>query len=103
MANSVSVRQPKPVLFPPHLQGGVYCNLMLVTHTEEEFIMDFIMISETVSAVTARVIMSPGHIKRTIQALQNNLTKYEEKYKKTIKPAPEPAKPPLGYHTREKE
>ncbi len=89
--------------FSKELVCGVYANNMAVAHTREEFIMDFIMISETVSAVTARVIMSPGHIKRTIEALQNNLKKYEEKYKKTIKPAPEPAKPPLGYHLPEKE
>ena len=29
------------VNFPPHLQAGAYANNMLVTHTREEFIMDF--------------------------------------------------------------
>ena len=70
--------------------GGVYSNSMQVTHTREEFVLDFIMIAPPAGDVTARVITSPGHMKRIVAALQENIDKYEEKYGK-IKPSVEPA------------
>jgi len=77
------------VKFPEHLQGGVYANNMFVTHTKEEFIMDFIMVAMPAGTVTARVIISPGHMKRTITALQDNVKKYEQAFGQ-IAPAEEP-------------
>ena len=68
------------VEFPSSLKGGVYSNSMSIGHTREEFIMDFMMIAPPAGAVTARIIMSPGHLKRVISALQNNLGKYEKKF-----------------------
>jgi len=74
---------------PPHLQGGVYSNNMLVAHTKEEFIMDFIVVVPPTGALTSRVITSPGHLKRIINALEDNLKKYESKFG-TIQVAEEP-------------
>ena len=68
------------VNFPPNLQGGVYSNNMVVTHTKEEFILDFIMVAPPAGAVTARVIVSPGHMKRILKALQDNISKYENTF-----------------------
>ena len=61
---------------------GVYANLMRVTHTKEEFVLDFAnVVSPTEGGiVTTRVITSPGHLKRIIKALEENLKKYEEKF-----------------------
>ena len=70
------------VKFPEQLHGGVYANNMLVSHTKEEFIVDFLMVAPHAGAVTARVITSPGHMKRIIAALQQNLKKYEQTYGK---------------------
>ena len=83
--------QPKAVKieFPTHLKGGAYCNLLQVRHTKEEFILDFMMVAPPVGAVVSRVVMSPGHMKRTITALQSNLKKYADKYGE-IAEAPEP-------------
>jgi hypothetical protein len=53
---------------------------MLVTHTKEEFIMDFMTVVPPSGAVTARVIMSPGHVKRIIRALQESVSQYESKF-----------------------
>ena len=78
------------VSFPEQIKGGVYCNNAIIIHTREEFIMDFMMITPPIGAVVSRVIMSPGHMKRTISALQSNLKKYEEKFGE-IKEAPKPA------------
>ena len=48
---------------------GRYSNLVRVTHTREEFVLDFINMIPPQGAVTARVITSPGHLKRLIRAL----------------------------------
>ncbi len=69
-----------PVDFPKELIGGVYSNNMAVSHTREEFIMDFLMLTPPSGAVTARVIVSPGHIKRIARALQENISKYEQEF-----------------------
>ena len=68
------------VTFPPGLHGGVYANNMLVAHTKEEFIMDFLMVAPPEGAVTARVIVSPGHMKRILGALVDNIKRYESQY-----------------------
>ncbi len=75
--------------FPKELVGGVYSNNMAVTHTREEFIMDFMMMAPPSGAVTARVIVSPGHMKRILNALNDNILNYEEKFGK-IQAAEEP-------------
>ena len=98
MSEKAPIKQEIKISFPEHLRGGVYCNNMVVRHTREEFVMDFMMITAPMGAVTPRVIMSPGHMKRTISALQSNLKKYEEQYE-SIKEAPEPAKGKIGFHT----
>ena len=77
------------VNFPPNLHGGVYSNNMVVTHTKEEFVLDFIMVAPPAGAVTARVIVSPGHMKRILAALQDNISKYENTFG-TIQVAEEP-------------
>ena len=93
-------KKPKeiPINFPEHLRGGVYCNNMIVTHTKEEFIMDFMMVAPPSGAVTARVVISPGHMKRVISALQDNIKRYEDKFGK-ITAAEEPEKGRLGFPT----
>ena len=77
------------VNFPPELHGGVYSNNMVVSHTKEEFVLDFLMVAPPAGAVTARVIVSPGHMKRILAALQDNISKYEKAFG-TIQIAEEP-------------
>jgi len=59
---------------------GLYSNLMQVLHAKEEFILDFFLVSPPTGILNSRIIMSPGHIKRMIKALQENVGKYEEKF-----------------------
>ena len=75
-------KQDLRIDLPANLRGGVYCNNMIVTSTKEEFIMDFMMVVPPAGAVTARVIMSPGNMKRTVAALHKNLQNYETKFGK---------------------
>lgn len=59
---------------------GRYANMMQVMHTKEEFILDFANIVPPQGIMTARVITSPGHMKRIIKALQDNLNRYETQF-----------------------
>src|SRR5512135_1540859 len=58
---------------------GVYSNLVLLNHTENEFVLDFAFIqpSNCCSKFRARVISSPRHTKRLLQALQKTRERYE--------------------------
>lgn len=67
---------------------GVYANLMVVTHTREEFCLDFILHGFNPPVLVARVVTSPAHLKRMIDALKGNMEKYEEKFGK-VEPANE--------------
>ena len=71
---------------------GRYSNLLRITHTREEFILDFVNLVPPQGAVTARIITSPGHLKRIVQALAQNLARYEEAFG----PIPEAADPSGG-------
>jgi hypothetical protein len=68
---------------------GRYSNLLRITHTREEFILDFINLAPPQGIVTSRIVTSPGHFKRIIRALAANLERYEEAFG-TIQEAPEP-------------
>ena len=71
---------------------GSYSNLLRITHTREEFILDFINLVPPEGIVTARIVTSPGHLKRIIKALSANVSRYEEAYG-VIEEAPDPAAP----------
>jgi hypothetical protein len=68
------------ITFPEAVQGGAYANNMVVAHTKEEFILDFLMVAPPAGIVTARVIVSPGHMKRILEALRDNVSKYETSF-----------------------
>ena len=60
---------------------GVYSNLVLLNHTENEFVLDFAFIqpSNGRAKVRSRVISS-RHTRRLLQALHKNLERYEERF-----------------------
>ena len=74
---------------------GVYSNLMIIGHTKEEFCLDFVNTFNP-PILTSRVLMSPGHIKRMIKALEVNMEQYEKQFGE-IEAAKEPETPSLGF------
>lgn len=64
---------------------GKYSNLMQITHTQEEFVLDFFFAVPPQGTLASRVILSPGHLKRMVAALQDNIEKYESKFGKIEK------------------
>lgn len=70
---------------------GIYTNLAVISHNETEFVLDFIFVQpqQPKAKVRARIISSPNHTKRFLEALIENIKKYEQKFG-TIKPAAVP-------------
>ena len=61
---------------------GAYVNLAMVNHSETEFVLDFIYVQpqQPKAKVRARIISSPKHTKRLLEALKDNVAKYENRF-----------------------
>ena len=62
---------------PEKLQAGTFANNTMISHSREEFIIDFLMVAPPRGNVVSRVVVTPGHMKRMIATMQDNLAKYE--------------------------
>jgi len=62
------------------LMRGRYSNSLIVSHSPEEFIMDWLLNSPSGTFLVSRIMVSPGSLKRVISALADNLEKYERQY-----------------------
>ena len=78
-------QQPIGVNSSDHLKGGVYVNKVAVTHTKEEFIIDFTTTESPTGTVASRVIITPGHMKRIVAELHDDVVKYQENFGKIAK------------------
>ena len=74
--------QPKQVQINTRdeMSRGRYSNNMLVTHTPEEFVIDWLLNSPGGTHLVSRIVVSPGHMKRIVGALEGNLKKYESRF-----------------------
>jgi hypothetical protein len=61
---------------------GIYSNLAVISHSSAEFVIDFTRIVPGVpkSRVYARIIMTPQHAKSLLNALKENISKYEGQF-----------------------
>lgn len=59
---------------------GLYSNLAIITHSNSEFVVDFInvMPNSPKAKVKARIVLTPQHAKRLMKALSENVKKYEQ-------------------------
>lgn len=66
----------------PEIATGKYSNLALITHSRNEFILDFAAMLPGIPQpeVVSRLIMNPEHAKRLLLALQDNIAKYENQF-----------------------
>ena len=58
---------------------GIYSNLAVISHSNSEFVLDFIKVMPGMpqARVKSRILMTPQHAKRLMQALGENIAKYE--------------------------
>src|SRR5687767_10112024 len=59
---------------------GTYSNLAIITHSQSEFVVDFIKIMPGVpkARVKSRILLTPQHAKRLAKALADNVHKFEQ-------------------------
>jgi len=64
------------------MADGVYSNLAIITHSNAEFILDFVRMMPGIpkAKVKSRIILSPHHAKRLLGALNENIQRYEENF-----------------------
>jgi hypothetical protein len=77
---------------------GQYTNLVMVHNTPEEFILNFIYLFPTrqQGKLVSSLILSPGHAKRLLAALGENIRGYEAQYGPIREKKPEPT-PEVGF------
>lgn len=63
----------------PDVAKGNYSNLAIITHSRNEFILDFAAMLPGMKQpeVVSRILMTPEHAKRLFLALQENIEKFE--------------------------
>ena len=69
---------------PQEVAQGEYANFAIITHSSSDFVLDFARILPGVptAQVRSRVILAPEHAKRLLQALQENIVRYEQEFGK---------------------
>lgn len=84
MANNKEPQQQKNLKLniAPDVAQGTYSNLVVISHTPAEVVMDFAQMLPGVegAAIRQRIIMNPIHAKRTLAALNENIRKYEQQF-----------------------
>lgn len=95
--NNGQGQQQMQVKVTDEMLRGVYANMAQIAHTPEEFVIDFMNLFPPTGTVTARVILSPQHVKRIAAALQENIKRYEDQFGKITGGAE--AQPYIGFRT----
>lgn len=79
--------QPKPqnqisLELKPEVAKGSYSNLAIISHSRSEFIIDFATTLPGLAKpeIGNRIIMTPEHAKRLMNAIFDNISKYEAQF-----------------------
>jgi uncharacterized protein (DUF1778 family) len=58
---------------------GIYSNLAIINHSASEFVLDFVTIMPGVpkAKVKSRIVLTPQHAKRFLNALGENIHRFE--------------------------
>ena len=90
MAEETKEEKQESLAVPP----AKYTNYMVVGHSGEEFYLSFaekIPGVEKAAHLVIRLVTSPGHMKRMLKAIEENIAKYEKRF--GVIPSP-PTPPP---------
>ncbi len=63
---------------------GIYSNMVLISHSPSEFIIDFarVMPGAPKAKIFSRIVMTPPNAKALLETLDRNVKMYEEKHGK---------------------
>ncbi len=82
MENNQGKGQQIDIELSEELAEGTYSNLAIITHSNAEFVLDFIRIMPGVpkAKVKSRIILTPQHAKRLMLALSENVHRFEQAF-----------------------
>lgn len=81
-----AMQQPKPhqinVSLDEKVGEGTYSNLALIAFSPAEFFVDFARLVPGMpkASVQARIIMTPAHVKFLLNALKENIERFENQF-----------------------
>jgi hypothetical protein len=81
------------------IADGIYSNLAIISHSNSEFVLDFIRLLPGVpkAKVKSRILLSPQHAKRLHQALADNIRKFEAQFGEIEMQDGAPQYPPMSF------
>ena len=76
---------------------GIYSNLAVISHSNAEFVVDFILLVPNVpkAKVKSRIILTPQHAKRLLGAMADNIKRYEQQFGEIVDPNANNYIPPM--------
>jgi hypothetical protein len=79
MSEEQKQENPINIEISEEMAEGQYANLAIITHSHAEFVVDFVnvMPGTPKSKVKSRIILTPQHAKRLLNALADNIEKFE--------------------------
>ncbi len=94
MADKPDVQQPQPIKINTvdEISRGRYSNMVIVSHSPDEFMLDWLLNSPNGPHLVARLILSPANVKRTIDILKISLQQYEKQFGEVKLPDPDDQK-----------
>lgn len=87
---------------PEEVAEGIYSNLAIISHSQTEFVVDFVRLVPNVpkAKVKSRIILTPTHAKRLLTALSDNVRKFEAQHGPiNDKGSNNPTMPPMSFNT----
>jgi hypothetical protein len=86
---------------PDDIAEGTYSNLAIISHSNSEFVLDFIQIVPNMpkARVKSRVILTPFHAKRLMKALGDNINKFENQFGNIAEDEGGGSLPPMNFNT----
>ncbi|MFH0840657.1 MAG: DUF3467 domain-containing protein [bacterium] len=73
-------KKPQEIKIADNIPGAEYTNFANISHNKEEFQIMFANVMPPSGRVVGKLITTPGHFKRIIMAMNDNLKKYEERF-----------------------
>lgn len=93
MDNNNQQQQQLKIELTPEIAAGHYSNLAVISHSANEFFLDFIAIAPNMpqAKVQSRIIMTPENMKNLLKAIADNVNGYEKTFgtithKQPVKP-----------------
>ena len=100
MADPKKNQKQLNIELPEEVAEGIYSNLAVISHSQSEFVLDFVRLVPNVpkAKVKARIILTPQHAKRLLKALNENVKKFENLHGSINEPD-HPPFPPMNFNT----